>query len=182
MRVDAINENKFKISLTDNEIELLFGEYSLIDYNEPKAKLAIDMLISEALPESMVPLKCDKVLIEVKQTLGGCNIYFTQLFNSKKSKVNAKSKETYTLVFKNSENLIDCIKMLFKKEISGRNYLYRFDDTYRLIIENCDLPFESDALKEFCTNTYKSETEKMRTLEYGSFITENAVKKISDSF
>ncbi len=182
MRIDTLSKTKIKITLTNSEIELLFGNYGLIDYNEPKSRLTIDMLIKEALPEDMLPLKCDKVLIEVKQIPDGCNILFTQIFDKKKQN---SEKKVYTLEFDDSENMIKCILFLAEKKIkNGRSTLCRYNNKYRLMLSRgYYLKIPKEQLGEFCFNIYTSDREQELTRKIGTIICDNnAIETISTHF
>lgn len=184
MNIDTVGENKIKISLTDDEINSLFGGYDMIDYEHPRSKMVLNTLLSSALPEEKIPLDCKKVLIEVHPICGGCAIFFTSLYE-KDTAVKCRKPKGYFLVFKNSENMIKLINEL------GQKYKSDIKNSRLIITDGCFVLYikvqgkllgDLGHIKEYC-KVYKEKSP------YGSYITEhgetvckNAVFKMFNAF
>lgn len=181
MNIDTINKNKIKISLSDEEIDTLFGGYEMIDYDDPHSKAILNMLLGRALPEDMLPLDCKRVIIEVRPKPDGCTIYFTRVY----PKSTAKSAE-YVFIFSKSDDMLSGITEL--QRLYGENIdkscLYTYCEKYFCIALLRGEPGKQIMhLKEYCSDISRETTVAAMVREYGQMIcAENAVKRISAAF
>lgn len=186
MTVDTISKNKFKIELTNKEIEILFGGYERINYSDPDSKLAINLILKEALPDEMLPLDCKRVILEVSPTSTGCLILFTKVYTdrNKRYKVTGYSK-SYILLFTDSEDLIiACNKLLQTIPKAIKSELYFDEDGYYLLLHsNINITKQLPHIGEYgiFLNTHHEAIAKVR--EYAKMICKNnAIEKIAKAF
>ncbi len=181
MEIDTIGRNKLKISLSDEEIFAIFGGYENFCKQDSRTKKAINLLIKSVAPKEMLPLNEAQALIEIKPEIDGCAIYFTKLYESnlKKLRRNIETRQ-YTLCFDCIEDLIAFI-VCYGDE-AQESSLYKYEDTYCLIIKK-EQPIKQGAFaKEFC---FISESgvlaEKIK--EYGTNLCkQNALEKLKETF
>ena len=128
LRVNTINENKIEIYLSGGEIRDIFGEYALIDYNDPECRIKIHSLFAAATNELFYPLDCNRIFIEVRPLSAGCVISYTKIYNKSKAE-----EKTYTLIFSNSDNLISSINALNALD-SLSSELYINGEKYAMIV------------------------------------------------
>ena len=185
MTVDTINENKLRICLDARETRQLFGSFEKIDYNDPDTRLALNLILREALPEADFTLNCQRLYVEVSPALsGGCNIYFTKT-NSKGKRYKLSNSAFYLYIFEFSscQDAINASKQLVnsKKAYSYESKFYKFGSKYRMIISSSQATSDITGLfKEFSELLSNEDFEKQKTLEYGKeIISENAVNVLS---
>lgn len=181
MNIDTVNKNKIKISLSDEEIDTLFGGYEMIDYDDPHSKAILNMLLGRALPEDMLPLDCKRVIIEVCPKSDGCNIYFTRIY----PKSHAKSAE-YIFIFKKSEDMllgISELHRLYGKNIE-KSCLYTCQGKYFcIILLKGDPGKQIIHLNEYCSDISREKALAAKIREHGKMIcAQNAVQRIFDAF
>ncbi len=176
MNIDTLSKNKIKISLTDEEIYTLFGGYDMIDYSKPRSKTVIDMLISRALPEEMLPLDCNKVLIEVRPIYGGCAIYFTRIYDKKKQKSNKAGR--YILFFETSEKMITALPFIS----ASKSRLYHINNGLALLIEAKE-DFDKIRIGEYADCIIKDKIMIEKITEHSKIICKSgAVSKLKKAF
>lgn len=188
MNIDTIGKYKVKIDLTDAEIQHFFGGYEMINYSSQSSKTALGNLLRLALPSYMLPLDCNRILIEVFPTKNGCSIFLTfRYFQEAPKKFRIVSEEkSYTVVFKDSESMIKGIIELAKNRIiqKSKSSLFFCHGSYRLIIKTLNSINGSLLhIREYCTSLSKSNITAAVTEEYGKIICpQNAVTYIGAVF
>lgn len=183
MDINNINKDKIKVSLTDDEIENLFGSYNLIDYTNPHSRFMLNLILRSALPDYTLPLDCKRVLIEVKPEIKGCSIYFTCIYDKSPKKIK-KINETreYALCFKNSNDMINCICTIDISKIA-QSALYTNNGSYQLIIR-AHKGFTEQILQisEFC-DVYVDKTKISEIEEHNKLIScPTAIEKLASAF
>ncbi len=185
MTVDTINENKLRICLDARETRQLFGSFDKIDYNDPDTRLALNLILREALPEAEFTLNCQRLYVEVSPALsGGCNIYFTKT-NSKGKRYKLSNSAFYLYIFEfdSCEDAISASKELMKSKtsINFDSKFYKFGSKYRMIISSNQTANDLvGLLKEFSQLLSNEDFENQKTLEYGKeIIGEKAVNILS---
>ncbi len=186
MTVDTINENKLRICLDAREMRQLFGSFEKIDYNDPDTRLALNLILREALPEAEFTLNCQRLYVEVSPALsGGCNIYFTKT-NSKGKRYKLSNSAFYLYIFEfmSCQDAINASKELInsKKSESFESKFYKLGSKYRMIIISEQIITDIVALiKEFSELLSNEDYERQKTIEYGKeIIGEDAIKTLAN--
>lgn len=186
MTVDTISKNKIRIDLTNEEIEIFFGGYEHINYSDPDSKLAINLILKEALPNEMFPLDCKRVILEVSPTHSGCSILFTKIYTDRKKRyrVTGHSK-SYLLAFTDSESLITGCKELSEtitKPIKSELYFEK-TDYYLLIHSTMNITGQLPHISEYGAFICAQPEIIAKVREYTALICkDNAIEKISKAF
>ncbi len=175
MTVYDINPNQIRISLTHTEVIACFGSYSKLAKMSDNIKASLSALVYNVAKAHIKTQQNYKIKgrIYAKEN-NGCkiNIYFTVLHKQKSIPI------IYS--FKNSENLICAVNMLYKSENSLRSDLYKMSDSYRLIIEHYE---NSLTLNEFDCKVFNSPIMLAHTKEYGKpLILNNAIYRLGKAF
>ena len=186
MTVDTISKNKIRIELTNEEIEVFFGGYEHINYSDPDSKLAINLLLKEALPDELLPLDCKRVLIEVSPTRTGCSILFTKLYigNRKRYRVTGCIK-SYIITFTDSESMISgCRELAQTVPKAVKSELFFDKDGYYLLLHSSiNITKQLIHINEFSSSLSGQSEIISRVHEYASPICkENAIEKIAKAF
>ena len=184
MKSFNIGENKIKICLTSDEIEVMFGSYDMIDYDSPRSRAIIDSLICSAMPKSIGEHGCDKVLIEVLPERDGCSIQVTRIYDKGIGLQKNIRKQEYILLFSSSEDLIDFIGSLKPLEVSliTSSELYRIKSSFALYLcTDKNYPF----LKSACE--YGKVFNKLSPMgsiisEHGKLLFNEAAEKLYKAF
>ena len=187
MKVDKLDNNRLKISLSKEETIFLFGGYEKINYDNPDSKLALNMIIKNALPVYSFELNCKRLLIEVKQEGADCNIYLTRLYKKEPRRFKRiKSSNILVIEFPDSESLINGICRLSQNNDIKKSQtdLYIMDNKYKLIIKSeTNLNECISHIREFSLDVLKNKTAVSSVEEYGNIICkDSAVEKISSAF
>ena len=161
MDVITLSNSKLKISLTYEEISLLFGSYENIDYNNLESKETLNILYKRATELTDFPLDSDRLLIEVKPNHNGCEIYFTKVKEEIKK---ASQTKAVIIAFKNIEDIIDF--SLVAKTVKSDFYILQ--DIYFLIVY--DFSSVSYTAAEYCTKIIKNEIAAEYIKEHGTAI------------
>lgn len=182
MRINNINESIIELYLSDDEIENIFGGYEFIDYDTPENRIKIHSLLTSAAPKAMLPIDCNKILIEVRPKKSGCTITLTKIYKMSKKYRQIKDATLITLIFEDSDSLIKSVEILKSLNIQSSN-LYTKGEKYALIInirqENKNLITH---LSEYCKIS-KRRADAEKITEYWQPICKNeAVKKLSEVF
>lgn len=174
MDVITLNSSKLKISLTYEEISLLFGSYENIDYNNSDSKATLNILYKKATELTNFPLDTDRLLIEVKPNETGCEIYFTKVTSEIKRTV---STNRVILLFNSTDDFIRFAKAV--KPI--KSDLYILQDKYCLVVYDfCAVSF---AAYEFCNKVIKNEITAEYVTEHGAVICQtNAIETFKEKF
>lgn len=174
MDVITLNSSKLRISLTYEEISLLFGSYENIDYNNSESKATLNILYKKATELTNFPLDTDRLLIEVKPNNNGCEIYFTKVSEEIKKTVPPKKA---ILVFKNTDDLIEF--SLLANEV--KSDLYTLQNKYFIIVY--DYGAVSIISPEYCTKIIKNEITAEYIKEHGTVICKtNAIEILKSKF
>lgn len=171
MRVDCIGKNKIKIILTEEEVLRHFGGYDMIDYSSPRSKATLNAILTSALPDEMLPLDCNRVLIEIQAENKGCVIYFTKVYKKQKNTQLKKSNQkTLALAFLNSEDLISFICNRLNSNIISSE-IYHISTKYILTIKFYEAHSPDTLyLKEFCNQLITDECALAHIQEHGKLI------------
>ncbi|MBP3705710.1 MAG: adaptor protein MecA [Clostridia bacterium] len=166
MDINAINKNKIKISLTDEEISSLFGGYDNLDYNNPYSKHMLDMLLNTAIKNKSFSLDSERLLIEVKQEFSGCSIILTKIYATAPKRYKRMSISYNVASFKTSEDMIKCILALYNSNLNiKKSDLYLIDSEYNLILYSF---VPNTFLEEYCKNISSNKTPLGYIEEYGT--------------
>ncbi|MBO4693316.1 MAG: adaptor protein MecA [Clostridia bacterium] len=182
MKINTMRDDKIELYLSDEEIEKIFGGYDLIDYDAPECRIKIHSLLLSAAPCTLLPLNCDRVLIEVKPKEYGCTITLTKIYGSPKKYRQSAKMKTIVFVFEDSNSMIastNCMKAL-KAE---KSELYSNGKEYALIIiSNRENKKTIAGLCEYCTIKLRR-TEAERIREYWQPVcTSKALEKLCEFF
>lgn len=174
LRINTIDENKIEIYLSGGEIKDIFGEYALIDYDDPECRIKIHSLFAATANNIIFPLDCNRVFIEVKPVSTGCVISYTKIYS------NIKEEKIYTLIFSNSENLISSISALKELDCLSSE-LYINGEKYALIIKTRHAN-NMLHISEYCTvSQNKSSAVKIR--EYWQAVCKKgAILRLTNAF
>lgn len=195
MKIEKLNEDKIKITLsTDDLAERNIDVQSFI-YNSPESQDLFWDMMQEAeqkygfnVDESMIYVEATAsgagiFTLTVTKTAGSLNIPTTKKKLKKgnfklKRKVTSVQQENSIYIFSSFEdicefcNAVDCSKI-------GTNSLYKLNEQYYLKIST--MPFNS--ILEFASLDNSPELTFARIKEYGSVISEeDALQKISLHF
>ncbi|MBR6902893.1 MAG: adaptor protein MecA [Clostridia bacterium] len=176
MRINTIDENKIEIYLSGGEIRDIFGEYALIDYDDPECRIKIHSLFAATASEIIFPLDCNRVFIEVKPVNTGCVISYTKIYT------NTREEKTYVFVFSNSENLISSIDAL-KALDSLSSELYINGEKYALIVKARNVN-TNDMLHigEYCKIS-QNKSDAVRIREYWQAVCKKgAILRLTNAF
>lgn len=182
MRIKTVSSDRIDIYLSNDEIEDIFGGYELIDYDTPECRIRIHSLLAAAMPGRILPLDCERILIEVRPQNPGCRISLTKLYSENTKAASRKPEKTVSMVFENSDNLLLALEALSLTH-STASELYSFGDKYAVIAqiddENCRRLLH---ISEYCkVSLNNSDTVKIR--EYWSLVCKtNAIKKLCGAF
>lgn len=181
MTVCRLGKNKMKISLTDSEMRIFFGGYSKIDYSDPKTRIALNMLLHEALPDNSFIDNKGKTMIEIKSVFeGGCEILLTRL-----NAAGRQQKRIYVFEFNKSEDMLLGITNLYSNRRTRHLHssLYKMPKSFRLVITANDLSDVSERLNDYECTVYESDIAAAYTDEYGKLlIYGNAVERLGKIF
>ncbi|MBO4433437.1 MAG: hypothetical protein J5852_07900 [Clostridia bacterium] len=182
MDILTISDRRVDIYLSGMEVDKIFGGYGLIDYDIPECRIKIHSLIAAAIPKSLLPLDCERALIEVKPKEFGCVISFTKIYAKAKKYRAVKYKKPITLFFENSEDLI-CSVCILKDVCAEKSELYSRGANYAIISnlksENARCMAQ---LREYCRVSRK-ETDAAKVREYWRQICKRgAISRLYDSF
>ncbi|MBO7520457.1 MAG: adaptor protein MecA [Clostridia bacterium] len=177
MRVEKTNDNRIDIHLSGTEMKDIFGGYEYIDYNETECRAKIHKIISTLLPNSILPLDCDKLLIEVRPASTGCRISLTKIYEYKNSEC-----KTVSMIFEDSETLILALPQIVKLRYRESS-LYESDKKYALI---CSVSsFKTGEALHICEYAKVSikEIDAVRINEYWhSICKDEAITKLANAF
>ncbi len=181
----TIGKDKVKIRLTEEEVKELFGGYEKIDYECPRARAVIDSLICGVLPESMLPLDCKKVLIEVRAEYDGCSILFTRIYETPRRLHKANSFCEYILLFKDSEDMFTFAEQLDPAAAAAvkESRLIKINDKFALCLKGGDMLRKNIThFKEYGIVYTQKQPQAAVALEHGDILCENALQKLKKAF
>lgn len=159
MRVCEVEDNKIEIYLSPKEIYDIFGGYEYINYKTAESKGKIHKLLAAAIPEKLLPLDCEQVLIEVRPKSPGCTISLTKVY------ANSAKPTCVTFIFNNSEQLISGILPLQALRVISSE-LYTHCDKYALICSVTRFSGNDELhIGEYCKVT-QSKADAIRIKEY----------------
>ena len=176
MKINTVDENRIEIYLNNTEIRDIFGEYKLIDYDNPDCRIKIHSLFAASAPDTVFPLDCNRVFIEVKPLSFGCVISYTKIYN------NTKKANTYTFIFSSSDNLISATKALSELHFTCSE-LYISGEKYAVIadIKQTDKNGITH-LSEYC-KVSKSKMDAVKIREYWQPVCKkNAIMRLTNAF
>lgn len=182
MTVDPEDKNKLKVYLTDREVARIFGGYNKINYDDPRSKAALGLILKQALNCGGFMPSGERLLIEVKPHKKGCLISFSGA--DTETKPHPKKNQTtytYTLCFEDENALIDGIGQLHSaiSKIS-ESRLYSLNNIYCLTLKSeKDLNRYMIHMNEYCTKITAGQTQAAYCAEYGKLLCpDNVVKTI----
>ena len=182
MTVDPEDKNKLKVYLSDREVARIFGGYSKINYDDPRSRAALGLILKQALNCGGFMPSGERLLIEVRPHKKGCLISFSGA--DTQAKPHPKKNQTtytYTLEFEDENALIDGIGQLHSAAPKiSESQLYRLDNTYCLTLKSeKDISHYMIHINEYCTRITAGETQAAYCAEYGVLLcTDNAVETI----
>ena len=180
-----ISKDKVKICLTEDEVLTLFGGYDNIDYECPRARAVLDSLLMRALPASMLPLDCKRVLIEVTEEASGCSIQITRLYDKGKRLHKTSGRRKYILLFKCSEDMIKFIEQTPPEtlELLCSVKLIKYSGKFGLMFTANDIQRKKiTAFAEYGKLIESNSLLGAVVLEYGNIICEKATERLSAAF
>ena len=182
MKINTVNENRIDIYLSEDEINDIFGGYELIDYDAPDCRMKIHNLLAAAIPDMLLPLNCERVLIEVKPKRYGCVITFTKIYGAVKKLRRISSTKTISLIFENSDNLVSSVGALDRLSLVNSE-LYTYLNKYAVI---ANVKGNNSAallhISEYCKIDL-GEISAVRIREYWQPICKkNAITHLSNAF
>lgn len=181
MDILNVTDKRMDIYLSACEVDKIFGGYDYINYDVPECRIKIHSLIAAAIPKSFLPLDCERALIEVKPKQSGCIISFTKVYAGPKKYRVVKRKRIITLIFENSEDLIQSVNIL-KKLCAEKSELYTLGKRYAIITYLKDESGKNKRrLNEYCRLTYR-ETDAAKVREYWRLLCKSAISKLYCSF
>lgn len=182
MIVNTVNSNRINIILNDDEVSRIFGGYNLIDYDAPECRIKIHNLLAAAIPEELLPLDCDRLLIEVKPLKRGCTISMTKIYNREEARSEPQRQYSIALIFSSSEDMISALRPITELKIITSE-LYYLNEKYAIVLKCRGIAADDIiGIGEYCAVvTGAAECFKLR--EYWHCICKkNAVSKLAISF
>lgn len=182
MMVSSLGPNKIMISLTDEEVVMFFGGYDEINCESPKTRLALNVLLHEAIADKSFLRSCSKLLIDIKPANGGCEIILTR---TEHGGTRHSAPQIYLFEFPDSESMTRAIIFLYRTRRTRKlnSYLYKMPDGFRLLVRAANFSKEARRLNEYCTRQSKSPYEVAYSEEHGRLIAaKNAVEILGRAF
>lgn len=167
-----LKNDRLRISLTKYETEQIFGNADGIDKRDPRARIAIKMLLKRAVSSGSFKPDCNSVWIEIVKNLsGGYDIYFI------KSRLVGEDSDLLVLEFNTCENAITAAKLLKTSGRYDQSSFYKVFGGYRIIISAKNGIYDLPGVIEFADGILSSDTAVAQTKEFGKEIIEkNAVE------
>lgn len=175
MRIEAQNEFRIAVELTNEDLSELDITYDDLDYSNIETRRVLWTILDEARQTLGRDINLsEKMLIEaIPGTKGGCVIYFTVLPKDQKKKGNRllvkKDFDPIICDFNSINGVIDVSRQLAKNKELPKSELYTYKRIYRLIIYPKDYDnkcFET-TLQEFGQlHNQKTQIIIARTKEY----------------
>ncbi len=166
-----LKNDRLRISLTKYETEQMFGSADGIDKSDPRARIAIKVLLKRAVNAGSFKPDCNNIWIEIVKNLsGGYDIYFI------KGKAVIEASEQLVLKFISCDNAIAAAKVLKAFGRYNQSSFYRIFGQYRIIISAENGIFDLPGVIEFADGILSSDTAVAQTKEFGKeIIKENAI-------
>jgi hypothetical protein len=182
MDIMNVNNKRVDIYLNGVEVEEIFGGYEFIDYDIPECRIKIHSLIAAAMPKSLLPLDCERAVIEVKAKQSGCVISFTKIYSGIKKYRAVKNKRPITLFFENSDDLIRGVGTM-KRICADKSELYSRGARYAVISYiKQEKPGYIFQLSEYCRISRK-EADAAKVREYWNPLCKHGViAKLYEAF
>lgn len=171
-----LKNDRLRISLTKYETEQIFGNADGIDKSDPRARIAIKMLLKRAVSAGSFKPNCNSVWIEIVKNLsGGYDIYFI------KGRPVGEDSDLLVLEFNTCESAIAAAKLM---KASGRYYqssFYNLFGEYRIIVSVKNGIYDLPGIIEFADSIFVSDTAVAQTKEFGKvIIKENAIEILAE--
>lgn len=175
MTVSSLNENKICVKLSNIEVLSCFGTYEKLLEMSTFTKTAIAALLRDIIANKWRNYCNMKIQIKIKaKRYSGCEI---TVFSP-----NTSAFKNVIFEFDNLENLTFAILNIYSTFKNSKSSLFKFKNTYRLIINNCPLKTYY-ILNDFGRLCTPFSIEYARTVEYGKpLIERNAVHIYGKSF
>lgn len=143
MEIQLISSDQLKISLTEMDLEKLGVTYDSLDYSDPQTKKAILSLLMQAKKTTGFDPHHAKLYVEVyPEDEGGCTLFFTSVQKKPASHRSTDACPCGPVIFEfsNLDILVDASCKLFCQygHRIYKSFLYRLDESYRLIIYPLD--------------------------------------------
>ena len=150
MEYKLVNENKLKITLTNEDMALLDITPEEMDYDNTGTKRIFWDILDKAKHQIGFDAGSEKLFVQVyPDKNGGCLMYVTKdiqkggnLYNTYEKKYKSKiytagvKKNRVLYMFDNSETLLEACNQLNLTEYSGKSDLYADENKYYLYIED----------------------------------------------
>ena len=168
MKIEAPNENKIIVELSDEDMMMLDITYDEINYSNIETRRVIWTILDKArtvLGKDIDPSK-QMVIETLPLKNGGCMIFFT--VNNAMLTENAKNKSQYVYEFDSINNVIDFYDYFKRSYAHNIDYeLYSSQGRYRLITkENSDSDYLKIFIKEYAHFLGKNKLLIASTQEY----------------
>lgn len=197
MKIEKLNENKLKITLSLDDLEERNIDLQSFIYNSPESQDLFWDMMSEA--EKEYGFDVNESMIYVEASSNGTGLFTLIVtktdepnfigqarqkanlrkknFKLKRKAINITSPKSL-YIFESFDDVCDFCKTI-DLSIVGNNTLYRLDDEYYLKIENSNF----NHIIDFASLAKNYETTIGKINEYGKVIVEeNALQEIGKSF
>ena len=195
MKIEKLNDNKIKITLSSDDLKARNIDVHSFIYNTPESQDLFWDVMREAEKEYGFSIDESMIFVEASSTTSGI---FTLTVTKTASSLGSGSlrnkirKQNYKLKrkasnapldhsiyrFDNFDDFCDFCKIVSKKDF-GENSLYEFQDNYYLIVSS----IANHLILEYAHKERNTDILVAKLAEYGNLIAKkNAIKKISDSF
>ena len=182
MRVNTVDENRIEILLDNDEVNSIFGGYGLIDYDTPDCRIKIHKLLAAVMPKALLPLDCERILIEVKPQRFGCIISLTKIYGAPKRLSRKYRLSAVAFMFKSFDNLIAALPLLSRLNTVASE-LYCLGSEYAISAAVKDIsPVALMQIGEFCKISQNT-ADAAKLKEYWQCITQKrAIQKLAEAF
>lgn len=175
MKFESTCKNCILAELSNEDLELLKLSYDELDYSDERVRTTLRQILDEASAETGIMLNHEnEIRIDVMPDLiGGCLI----IFSKNDEIIDTKSK---VMIFETDDfnNILDFVSILKNTAYSaGESSLHQSQNSYRLIVKNCDdkLPL---ILSEYMSSVDYDALTEQRTWEYWTCLVEKDALKI----
>lgn len=184
MTIESVGKNSLRFYLSQNETELLFGNYQNIDYKNQQTKSALNKLLRAAQSSHPFFLDSNQLSIEVKPCIDGCLIQMTKKSTPRRLH-KVCSVKTFLFVFNECNALMDaCVALKSAKIGVPENKLYQNQHhEWMLWIGKQPCREALRLLRQYSQREYINPYLLSVAGEYTTCIcAENAVSKIAEPF
>ena len=195
MKIEKLNENKLKITLSSEDLKARNIDVQSFIYNTPESQDLFWDVMKEAEKEYGFIVDESMVYVEASATAAGIFTLTVTKTNNSINQSNLRNKlkkQNYRLKRKNTNSPLDNSIFKFntfddicdfcktsKIDTFGKNSLYEFDSNYYLLVSS----IPNSNILEYATKERNSDLLMAKIAEYGKTVIEkDALKVISDNF